>query len=79
LLQKWEEEAEKEDRRRSRATLFVGANGEPTLSLADKSGMPRAILGSISLETTKTGTVQNRPPSSLVLFDKDGKVIQALP
>ena len=40
---------------------------------------PRAVLGSTSLELIKTGTIEKRPESSLVLFDKDGKVIWQTP
>jgi hypothetical protein len=31
------------------------------------------------LETTRRGSVETRPSSSLVLFDKDGKVIWSAP
>ncbi len=39
----------------------------------DASGNTRAVLGSTVLETTQTGAVEKRPPSSLVLFDKEGR------
>jgi hypothetical protein len=39
----------------------------------------RAVLGHTALEATATGTVEQRPASSLVLFDKDGKVIWKVP
>lgn len=39
----------------------------------------RAVLGQIDLEETKTGIVEKRPASSLVLFDKDDKVIWSAP
>ena len=45
----------------------------------DASGNTRAVLGSTVLETTQTGAVEKRPPSSLVLFDKNGKVIWSAP
>ncbi len=45
----------------------------------DASGNTRAVLGSTVLETTQTGAVEKRPPSSLVLFDKDGKVTWSAP
>ena len=35
--------------------------------------------GHPALETTATGTVEQRPASSLVLFDRDGKVIWKVP
>jgi len=49
------------------------------VQLFDKNGMGRTVLGSLSLETIKTGEVHNRPESSLVLFDKDGKIIWSIP
>lgn len=61
------------------AELIVRSNRSPSLELSDENGMHRAVLGSTALETTRTGTVEQRPPSSLVLFDKDGKVRWATP
>ena len=58
--------------------LSSGKSGA-TLGLFDKEGKSRSILGSINLETTKTGEISKRPESSLVLFDKDGKVIWSIP
>lgn len=45
----------------------------------DEKGKMRAALGAISTEGTRTGTVEKRPESSLVLFDKDGKVLWKAP
>jgi hypothetical protein len=42
-------------------------------------GNRRAVLGSVDLETVRTGATERTPPSSLTLFDKDGKVIRAIP
>ena len=64
---------------KSRIGLFVLPDGSPSLSLHDKSGRSRAVLGSTDLETTRTGGVEKRPESSLVLFDKEGKVLRSLP
>ncbi len=49
------------------------------LKLRDKDGQTRALLGCTTLETTRTGEVTKRPASSLVLFDKEGKVIFEAP
>ncbi len=38
-----------------------------------------AVLGHTALETKATGTVEQPPASSLVLFDRDGKVIWKAP
>jgi hypothetical protein len=50
-----------------------------SLEISDDGEIPRAILGSTSIEIVKTGTVEKRPESSLVLFDKGGKVIWRAP
>ncbi len=60
------------------ASLSLKANG-PSLELRDQTGKPRAVLGSTELEVTRTGATEKQPPSSLVLFDKDGKVIWQAP
>jgi hypothetical protein len=62
-----------------RAMLTISADGAPSLELFDASGNTRAVLGNSELEAPKTGTVEKRPESSLVLFDKDGKVIWQAP
>lgn len=64
---------------RSRASLKLAADGSPTLTLYDEDKKPRTILGHADLVTTRTGTVDRRPASSVVLFDKEGKVIWQAP
>jgi len=49
-------------------------DGTPRLVIKDSNGAS-AVLGSTELEVTRTGELRKRPASSLVLFDKDGKVI----
>jgi hypothetical protein len=49
------------------------------LTIIDKDGTSRAVLGSTSLETIGTGALSARPESSLVLFDERGKVIWSAP
>ena len=51
----------------------------PRLHLYDEADNLRAALGSISLQISETGMVIKRSPSSLVLFDKEGKVIWRTP
>jgi len=60
-----------------RADLSVGTSG-PSLVLLDEN-RNRAVLGHTALEGKATGTVEQRPASSLVLFDRDGKVIWRAP
>jgi len=68
---------------RVRLSLF---EDKPTLRLYDKKGKLRAVLGSTSLKITRPGmaggkveTEEKRPESSLVLFDKAGKLIWSAP
>ena len=63
----------------NRLVLGVSGDGLSHLTLSDKAGVIRAELGRTSLETEQTGVVQQRPESSLVLFDKAGKVIWSPP
>ncbi len=62
---------------KTRAELSVGTSG-PSLVLRDEN-RDRAVLGHTALETKAIGTVEQRPASSLVLFDKNGKVIWRVP
>ena len=75
---------DKNDKRR--AALELDEDGSPKLALYDKNGTTRAELGSTSLTITRPGvaggkveTEEKRPESSLVLFDKKGKVIWNAP
>jgi len=54
-------------------------DGAPAILLFDENGTTRADLGSTSLEITRTGVIEKRPESSLVLFDKASKVIWSAP
>ena len=63
---------------KDRAVLSAGTSG-PSLALRDENQKARAVLGHTELEATVTGAVEQRPASSLVLFDKDGKVIWKAP
>jgi len=59
--------------------LGVDSGGVSGLTLSDRGGITRAVLGSISLETGGTGVIEKRPESSLVLFDRDGKLVWSAP
>ncbi len=58
------------------ARTFIGRD---YITLNDEEHNTRAVLGSTDLKVPKTGTVIKRSPSSLVLFDKEGKVIWKAP
>lgn len=60
-------------------SLDVQKDGSPSLTLSDSTGRARAVLGEVELVTERTGKTDKLPPSSLVLFDKDGKVIWRAP
>lgn len=62
-----------------RAWLTLASDGSPSLILQDENGKERAVLGHTGLKATRTGTVEQRPASSLVLLDKDGKVLWSAP
>jgi len=56
-----------------------GASNRQGLIVFNDKGELRATLGATSLETTRTGEVRKRAESSLVLFDKEGKVMWRAP
>src|SRR5712692_8737214 len=58
---------------KQRVMLFT-TDGEPRLELLDKNEEIRAILGYTEL-ALRTGSTEKRAVSSLVLLDKDGKVL----
>ena len=62
-----------------RGLLGVGADGRPSVELWDKDGERRAALGTTGLKVEKTGEERTLAESSLVLFDKDGRVIFKAP
>jgi hypothetical protein len=61
------------------ADLSIDSEKNPSLNLYDANGQLRAVLGSTDLETIKTGATEKTAPSSLTLFDKDGKVMWRKP
>jgi hypothetical protein len=66
-----------------RVTVHLGypiaGGGGPALSLWDQEAQVRAVLGSIELMNTKTGATERTAESSLVLFDRENKVIFKAP
>jgi len=61
-----------------RLMLAAGELGS-LLRLNDDRGEGRATLGVSSQETNRIGAMTNRPESSLVLYNKEGKVIWQAP
>jgi len=64
---------------RSGMSFSVTPSEEPNLSLLDKKGDTRAVLGRTTLDNTRTGSTEIRAPSSLVLFDEEGNVVWSAP
>ena len=62
-----------------RAWIRLTQDGKPSVLLFDENDRLRAAMGHVVLETPRVEAVTTRPASSLVLFDKDGKVIWTAP
>jgi len=62
-----------------RASLYLDSDGNPRLSFYDNKGNLRVALGPTELKHPDTGSTEIRAPSSLVLFDEDGKVVWSAP
>lgn len=52
---------------------------QASLYLMDESGTTRAVLGHTKIERPATGVIEQLPASSLVLFDKEAKVVWKAP
>jgi len=64
--------------RKLRLMVLSNTSTGPSLSLMDRQGNIRALLGA-SLELIRTGAVNRRAESSLALFDKKGELIWSAP
>ena len=64
---------------RARITVLLFPDGSPQIALNDESTRNRAVFGFSSLVAGRTGEVTSKAPSSVVLFDKEGKVIWSAP
>ena len=63
-----------------RISLSLDDDGDPYLALYDQAENERAILGTIeSTKLKRTGTIEKRSVSSLVLLGKDGQVTWKTP
>lgn len=67
--------------RKTRASLSVSNEG-PSLVFYDAAGQQRTIIGSTTLvgsHVNENGIAEKAPPSSIVLFDKSGKLLWRQP
>ncbi len=62
----------------SQLRLTNGPDGA-AVKLFDNPQTLRAVLGKTNLEAVRSGSIETRPLSSLVLFDKEGKVLWQTP
>jgi hypothetical protein len=68
-------------KRKTRVNLSAGNEG-PSLVFYDQAGQQRTIIGSTTLvgsHVNDNGIAEKSPPSSIVLFDKAGKLIWRQP
>ncbi len=65
--------------RKLRAGILMDSDGVPNVILNDEHGTLRAVLGGFKTEGTAIGKIRTRTESSLILFDKDGKVMWSAP
>lgn len=63
----------------NKISVEASPSGDAKLELYDNDGNLRTVLGNTDLEVTHTGETRKRPISSLVLFDKKGKVSWSAP
>lgn len=61
------------------ARLGVGSAGGPSLQLFDRSGRGAAVLGEVIIPMSDIGITEERPAGSLILTNKDGKVVWRMP
>jgi hypothetical protein len=61
------------------ALIQLERNGDPKLIFSDGDGNTRVVLGSHALKYPTTGSVEKRPVSSLMLFNKNGEVLWSVP
>ena len=63
-----------------RISLSLDDDGDPYLALYDQAENERAVLGTMdSTKLKKTGTIEKRSVSSLVLLGKDGQITWKTP
>jgi len=60
-------------------TISQTKGRDAVLEIHDKESNVRAVLGTAKLKNKDTGSTEVRAPSSLVLFDEEGKVLFSAP
>jgi len=73
----WIQIFDKKDKRGLQAAVDI--LGDPSIRLQDKNGNDRLVIGTTELENLTTGSKEFRSEGSIVIFDKDGKVIRQMP
>ena len=63
----------------TKGNKFTTRLEDALLSLYDDEQRPRAVLGTTRLKHPDTGSTEIRAPSSIVLFDEEGKVLWSAP
>jgi len=53
--------------------------GSPQIVLRDNNAQTRLVLGTYEMTSRTRGTIEKRPESSMVMFNKDGKLIWSAP
>jgi len=53
--------------------------GSPQITLRDNNAQTRLVLGNYEITNRNKGTIEKRPESSMVMFNKDGKLIFSAP
>ncbi len=53
--------------------------GNPRMIFKDNDAQTRLIMGTSEVTSRFKGTIEKRPPSSLVMFNKDGRLIFSAP
>lgn len=68
-----------DEKGRSHATLGVSSAGSPSLSIYDKASLSAAFLGEANFPISNAGVTEERPAGSLVLLNKEGKIVWRAP
>jgi hypothetical protein len=59
--------------------MFNIDQGSPQIMLRDNNAQTRMELGATEITNQSKGTIEKRPESSIVMFNKDGKLIWSAP
>jgi len=59
--------------------MFNIDQGSPQVLLRDNNAQTRLVLGTYEITNRNKGTIEKRPESSIVMFNKDGKLLFSAP